>query len=147
VKRRTLFLSGLGLLVAGVGLRIGLSSKESAVARMIYKRLDYLNLDPEGVAQYSRDVFSHGVSSTKLRLTAAIGPLYDLLDRPLGKKPDGTVLRAEERIVGEYLLSTDFFTNGADTRKMVRYLGYFDGPSEYRPCGNPFARRPEASAA
>jgi hypothetical protein len=148
VKRRALLLSGLGALLAGVGLRVGLSHKESAIARMIYRRLDYLDLDPEGVAQFSRDVFAHGaVSGTKLRLIAAIGPLYDLLDRQNGTHPSSTILKGEERIVGEFLLSTDFFPNGADTHKLVRYVGYFDGPSDYHPCGNPFARRPETTAA
>ena len=36
-----------------------------------------------------------------------------------------------------FLLSTDFFLNGADELKTVRYIGYYD---PYQGCQNPFAR-------
>jgi hypothetical protein len=41
-----------------------------------------------------------------------------------------------------YLLSSDFFVNGADAGQLVRYLRLYD---PVRACGNPFARPPTSS--
>ena len=41
------------------------------------------------------------------------------------------------RIVGEFLLSTDFFFNKMDRSKPVSYIGIYD--PYHRPCQNPFS--------
>jgi hypothetical protein len=43
----------------------------------------------------------------------------------------------DEAVVTAFLLSSDFFQNGADETRTVRYLAYYD-PYKYA-CGNPFA--------
>jgi hypothetical protein len=45
--------------------------------------------------------------------------------------------RMEDNIVSNFLLSTDFFQNGADINKKVNYLGFYD-PYK-RPCANFFS--------
>ena len=140
MKRRTFVISGIAAVVAGT-LRIALSDKEAAVARMLHKRLYYLSLDPGGVAQFAKDVIANNaISGTKLLLLDAMGPLYTRLDRQPGKRQNDDLRHGEERLVGQFLLSSDFFQNGADESNVVRYLGYFDGSKDIRGCSNPFAR-------
>jgi hypothetical protein len=142
MQRRTFILSATGVLIAvGAGLDIALSDVESGVAKVLHKRLDYLKLDPEGVKQYAKDVVAyHWVASPKLRGLDALGPMYTRVRWQPGKKQNGPIRKGEERLCGEYLLSSDFFRNGADETKVVHYLGYFDGPRDIVPCSNPFAR-------
>lgn len=45
--------------------------------------------------------------------------------------------RMEDNIVSNFLLSTDFFQNGADINKKVNYLGFYD-PYK-RPCATFFS--------
>ena len=44
----------------------------------------------------------------------------------------------EERICAAFLMSSDFFTNGADETRPVRYLALYE-PTKVG-CTNPFAR-------
>ena len=44
----------------------------------------------------------------------------------------------EDRITTQFLISSDFFANGADTSRRVTYLGYYDPMIA---CKNPFYRR------
>lgn len=41
------------------------------------------------------------------------------------------------RIVGDFLLSTDFFINKMDVTKPVKYIGIYD--PYHKPCSNPFS--------
>jgi hypothetical protein len=73
----------------------------------------YLALDREGVARYFADFARyHNGFSRHLPLPPAV--------------------------YTNYLLSTDFFRNGADESRPVRYLSYYD--PAVTPCNNPFAR-------
>jgi hypothetical protein len=73
----------------------------------------YLELDPEGVDRYFADVAR-----------------YD--------KGFSRHLPLPTEVYMNYLLSTDFFRNGADESRLVRYLSYYD--RAITPCNNPFAR-------
>lgn len=57
------------------------------------------------------------------------------LYRTLGGRPSGEV----EQLVSTFLLSTDFFENGADEKRPVSLVAYFD-PYENR-CRNPLLDR------
>lgn len=48
--------------------------------------------------------------------------------------------RLEDSVVSDYLLSTDFFANGADEQRAVSYVSFYD--PYVRPCSNPFNRQP-----
>ena len=133
-------LAGLGGIGAFVGWDFAHSTKEDGVATILYKRLDYLTLDPVGVRQFAQDYVKNmatQISGEKLREVAALGMIYRLLD----PSPDNIVSRitrfGEDRIVTRYLLSSDFFLLGSDERRTVRYLNFFDA---LRACSNPFAR-------
>ena len=110
------------------------------IAMILRRRLDYLELDPDGVRQFARDIATLNViSRSRLYLLAVIAPAYSHFSLSSGHSNIAYALRhGEDRIVSTYLISSDFFINGSDTTRVVRYLGMLD---PLRACGNPFARR------
>jgi hypothetical protein len=73
----------------------------------------YLDLDPDGVTRYFADCERYRAG----------------FSRRLPLSPDACT---------NYLMSTDFFRNGADESRLVRYVGYYD--QAVTPCNNPLAR-------
>lgn len=136
IKRRYILLTA----IAGiVGFRFALSSDEGAIVAVLRKRLDYLHLEENGLLMYARDLAAtHRIASYRLRCVQMIGPLYTRFNS-LGRNAIAhSVRHGEERIVTIYLLSSDFFVNGQDESRLVRYLGFYD---PLIACANPFARR------
>ena len=135
-RRGFIIATGVGL-SGVVGLRLALTSDADAIAAVLRKRLNYLDLDEAGVLSFARDLARTRIIATgKLRLAAAVG-LLDFEPPAIGYFT--TVLHhGEERVVTAYLLSTDFFLSGADEARKVRYLGYYDPFKDA--CLNPFPR-------
>jgi hypothetical protein len=140
MKRRMFVLSGFAVILGGAAVRIALSDKYAAVAKILHKRLDYLTLDPQGVAQFAQDIVADGISGSKMILVDAMGPLYTDTQLSPDDKIGATVRHGEDRVVTQYLLSSDLFINGADTSRIVRYRGYYNPMVAC--AGNPFARPP-----
>jgi hypothetical protein len=88
-----------------------------ALARSPEERLRnhfaYLDLEPEGVARYFADCARYRAG----------------FSRYVPFPPE---------IYTNYLLSTDFFKNGADESQLVRYVGFYD--PAVTPCSNPLAQ-------
>ena len=139
-SRRALLggLAGLGALaVLGAG-RILSVTDQKAIAAVVRKRLAYLRLDDDGVRRFAADLsVRHTVSAGRLRVLAAAGPLYTRLSLSGHNHLLNGIRHGEERVVTLYLLSSDFFRNGRDETRIVRYLGFYD---PFQACGNPFAR-------
>jgi hypothetical protein len=138
VKRRYFVLAGVAAALGAVGWRYLTSKDEEAIIAVLEKRLHYLNMDPSGLKKFARDLAgSHSVASGRLHVLTAAGILYT---RPSfdghNFLTDG-IRHGEERIVTHYLLSSDFFQNGADETEVVQYIAAYD---PVRACGNPFAR-------
>jgi len=140
ITRRKLI--GAGIIVAAAGFagwRFKRSTVEEAVIIIIKGRLDYLKLEETGIRTFARELAErNAINPGKLRATSALGSLYMSLSRStthtfLGK----ALLHGEERVTTLYLLSSDFFRNGADVSKVVNYVRYYDPTFA---CGNPFAR-------
>jgi hypothetical protein len=125
--------------VAGLfGVRFLLAKDADAVVKVLRKRLDYLQLDDADVQRFADDLASrHPMSSVRLRTLVAAGPLYTGFAFSSHNFLADGIRHGEERVTTLFLLSSDFFINGSDASKPVRYLGYYD---PVRPCGNPFAR-------
>jgi len=139
MKRRTLLGAALAAAAAGLGWAGMNGRDEDAIAMVIWSRLDYLRMDADGVRRFAADLArQHVVSSFRLHALLGLGPIYRRSDL-LARTPIAELLRnGEERITSLYLLSSDFFANGMDVSKTVKYLGFFDPLC----CtGNPFARR------
>jgi len=140
ISRRMLLLGGAGGLFGLAGLRLGLVTPESAVAIIIRRQLAYLKIDDADVERFARDYTAAGrTSRNKLRLVAAVEPLFRLL--PVGGAGPASVRYGEERVVTEFLLSSDFFVNGGDVALPVRYLGVHEPWKPGNVCRHPFAIR------
>jgi len=104
------------------------------IAAILHKKLSWLQLEEDGVQMFAKDFGYQEITSW----AGMAGPLYRYFDffelTPRAEYIDSL----EDRVVLEYLLSTDFFLNDADESRPVRYLGYYD---PYRPdFRNPLAR-------
>ena len=89
-------------------------------AETLRRLLPYLQLDNDGVAQFARDLRAAGQ--------------YGLLNRAKAGNAG-----AREWLGQQFLLSSDFFWNGADESRTVRYRVYYD--PYVQPCANPFAKQ------
>jgi hypothetical protein len=112
VTRRALLLALVAMLVGGLvrwARELRGRSAEGSLERRLLAHLDYLPIDGEVVGAFARD---YRADATRLARGEAIEP-----------------------IASRFLLSTDFFQNGADESRPLRYVTYYD---PYRsPCYNP----------
>jgi hypothetical protein len=139
-SRRQIIAGVLGSLAAVTGWRYWRSNEEEAILLVLHKRLDYLQLDPQGARAFAADLVSqHLLSPMRLKLIGAVAPLYNRIGLNGHDALQETIRHGEERVVSNFLLSSDFFVNGADTDRIVRYLGFYD---PLKGCSNPFARFP-----
>jgi hypothetical protein len=138
MKRRYFLLSGLAAVCGLAGWRYARSTDEAAIVKVLHKRLGYLRLDDAGVRRFARDLAAvHTISSFRLRITDAVGALYTRPSLTANNRFDNVIRHGEDRVVTQYLLSSDFFKNGADETRTVFYVHYYDPMIA---CGNPFAR-------
>jgi hypothetical protein len=141
--RRRFLLSGLAVVaVAGVGvIGFGRMGAESHIVKVIRRRLSYLKLDEAGVHAFAKDQVDALLakrpswSRLKYHYQAAFGKQFTRYNRSSDTRTRSQ--RLEDNFVSSYLLSSDFFVNGADESRRVRYLAFYD---PLRPCGNPFWR-------
>lgn len=138
MKRRYFVLSGLAAVCGLVGARYVRSTDEASIVKVLRKKLDYLKLDPDGVQRFARDLAAaHNISSARLRIIDAAGPLYTDLALSADNALNNGIRHGEDRVVTLYLLSSDFFKHGADENRTIQYLSFYD---PLVACGNPFAR-------
>jgi hypothetical protein len=145
MQRRTFLLSAAAAICAAIGWDFATSKDQAAIIKVLHKKLYYLRLDDAGVRRFAVDIDRLGiVSSLRLHTIDAADGLYTRHtlnpDHALGR----ALRHGEDRVVTQYLISSDFFSNGADKNRTVNYLGYYD-PSV--PCNNPFARPVDAGSA
>ncbi|HET6418362.1 MAG TPA: hypothetical protein VFG22_18845 [Polyangiales bacterium] len=121
VTRRVFVTSLLGAaaLTAGAGVWHWDSLRREWIVRKLIDHFDYLDIDPAGVSRFVDTFERHQYPIRR-------NPLK-LLFRPL---PD--------EIYMNYLSSTDFFINGADESRPVRFVALYD--PYVSPCYNPFRR-------
>lgn len=137
MKRRTFLAAATLGAVGAVAWRVHRSSHERAIAAILHKRLDYLRLDEAGVQRFAHDFASRDILKPRnLKTVDALWPIYRHLPVSWHYAWTTRINYAEERIVSNYLISTDFFVNGEDYTKPVMYLGYYDAMTHA--CGNPF---------
>jgi Txe/YoeB family toxin of Txe-Axe toxin-antitoxin module len=142
IKRRAIL---AGLLATGglIGIGFARSTDAKTIAAIVYKRLGYLRLDPEGVQRFAKDFAARQIlSSTRLRTAGLLWPIYERLPQQWHDRWSNRINYAEERIVSAFLISSDFFTNGSDQAKVVTYWTYYDAVGH--PCGNPFRQTVES---
>lgn len=141
MKRRAFVLAGVGAASAWVAWQLVGGNAEETVAMVVRRRLDYLKLDSEGLRRFSREMVAlHAISNTKMHVLSGIRSAYTRTRLSSGNNSLAYMLRhGEDRIVSAYLISSDFFANGADVSRVVKYHGMLNAR---RACSNPFARPP-----
>jgi hypothetical protein len=142
LDRRRFLVTSMAGLAGLVAWRLIRSSDEDAIIAVLKKRLDYLILDENGLRVFARDLVAQQIiASHKLRMLDFAGPVYTQFSLASRSNALTRAIRhGEERIVTQYLLSSDFFQNGADETREVRYYRYYDPTRTSRPCCTPFAR-------
>jgi hypothetical protein len=144
ISRRRVLVGGLAVAgVAGLGVwglgPIGLALE---ITRVLHRRLAFLKLDEAGVRAFAKDqanaVFHKKIPTwNRLRyhFLASVAPSFKRYLRSTDTR--SRTVRLEDAVVSTYLLSSDFFLNGADESRVVNYIAYYD---PLLPCQNPFAR-------
>ena len=118
---------------------------EAKIASILRRRLSFLTLDQDGVRAFSKDqataILAKKIPTwNRLRYHfGAVGPSFNRFYRSTDRR--SRVARLEDTLVSTFLLSSDFFLNGGDESRMVKYIVYYD---PIRPCQNPFARPVDA---
>jgi hypothetical protein len=145
MKRRQFLLGGLAVIaVAGLGvLGFGRGAAEAKIVALLRQRLNFLHLEEAGLRAFAHD---------QLGVLLAKRPTWNrwkyhflsVFSKSITRWNTSSDKRTRsERIVDNmastYLLSSDFFINGADQSRVVTYIALYD---PMRPCGNPFARLP-----
>lgn len=141
-SRRQFLVTVAAGLTGLVSWRYFQSRDANAIVTVLRHRLNYLKLDEEGLNRFANELVKQQiVSSSKLRLIDMAGPIYTGLSSYMGNnKAIYNFKHGEERIASLYLLSSDFFQNGADPNKTVHYVDFYDPIYNMRVCDTPFAR-------
>lgn len=127
-RRKFLTIAGIGGAIAAFATgKFFTTTFESSIAGLVRDELGFLNLDEEGLDRFARDY-----AKTASRKFKIIVKGYNLLG--IGASQSGKV----HHIVSSFLLSSDFFTNKMDEKRVVKYIALFD--PYLRPCTHPFAR-------
>lgn len=125
----------MGLLAAGSALFVSWrTAKETdIVVALLRNRLRPLKVAPGIFEQFSVEyIETRKDYAGRLRLLGTVAELFSLVT-PYQMLPMGhSWRRMENNIVSSFLLSTDFFQNGAKVDLPVRYLGFYD--PYRRPC-------------
>ena len=137
--RRRLLLGGLlgACVVAGVGMTVLPLAPEERLKRLLRSRLHYLQIPDEAIESFTKDFiadsetrFNHFRSSMYVAQRAIYG--VEVFSERL------PFFRFERFVISSFLLSTNFFRQGADPSKPIRYVAYND-PYKLG-CANPFVR-------
>jgi hypothetical protein len=141
--RRRFLLGGLTVVVvAGVGvIGFGRMGAQSHIASVIRKRLPFLKLDEAGLEAFARDQVSFLLAKRptwnriKYHYLSVFGKQFTRYNRSNDSRSRRQ--RMEDNFASTYLLSSDFFINGSDESRVVKYLAFYD---PLRGCSNPFWR-------
>jgi hypothetical protein len=142
--RRGFVKLGLGVVaLAGAGAVGGWFLSEAEIASAVRRRLPFLHFDDAGLRAFAKDQISSLLAKrpTWYRWKYHVRMM---LEKPTaaaswGRTSDTRTRRErmEDNLATLFLLSSDFFTSGADETRVIQYVALYD---PMRACVNPFAR-------
>lgn len=139
-RRKFLALGG----IAGVAALFGTylwrhSDPGDIVVAILDRNLGHLRVDPASFRDFAKDYVAHQKDyEQKLRVLSPISPLLKFMNPYDWFKQGDAYRRLSDNVVSKYLLSTDFFQNGADENRPVTYLSFYDPYTAV--CRNPFVK-------
>jgi hypothetical protein len=143
VKRRSLLIGSLGIaVVAALGVLGAEYATETEIVSGIRRRLPFLKFDTAGLHRFAKDY--EGVMLQKRPSWYRWKyHFHNLFNKPpaaqwgISNDKRNRKEHLEDDLATLYLLSSDFFANGADESRVIQYLAYYD---PMKPCNNWFAR-------
>jgi len=142
ITRRKLLVGALGMAgLAALGFAGGRLGIEAEIAAGIRQRLGFLKLDEAGVHAFAVDQVNTllakrpTLNRLKYHFLSTVAPSFTRYERATVKR--SRLEQMMDTFASTYLLSTDFFSRGADESRVVKYVAYYD---PMLACGNPFAR-------
>lgn len=143
MKRRSLLIGALGVAaVAALGVWGADIATESEIASGIRRRLGFLHFDEAGLHRFAKDYMSAMLAKRPSWYRWKYH-FHSLFSKPTaaqwGISNDTRTRRErlEDNFSTLFLLSSDFFANGADESRIIRYVSFYDPMIA---CGDPFAR-------
>ena len=139
--RRKFIGLGIGVLASATAITTAykwyVGDPQSVIIAILSRRLKLLGAENNSFKLFAIDYLEYRKDyRAKLSKMAIVSwPLRFI--SPYGLLPMGTALRRlEDNVVSMYLLSTDFFQNGAASNMPVQYLSFYDPYVSI--CRNPF---------
>jgi hypothetical protein len=127
LSRRMMIGTALGAAAAGIGGGWAYISPTAYAASIVRNQLPYLKLAPGALAAFARDVAENRHLSDRQREAMLFGVrLSRGLAGLAGGETREKVETFEIQLVSLFLMSTDFFQNGADIAKTVNYVALAD---------------------
>jgi hypothetical protein len=137
-RRRFIILSVIGVLSAIALSIVAIYDFETVVLKILKRDLSYLKIKESDMLRFLDDARNSGywerVKFDKKKKAFVV--VYFLLPR-IGLPYEFKFVQLRAQIVGNFLLSTDFFTNKMDEQRDIQYVALFD--PELRACQNPFS--------
>lgn len=149
MTRRTFLVTSTVAIIGTAGgiwlFKTGYFSQQERIAQILLaafdKRIAFLQWDRNEVKQFIQDFMADARNQDflkKVNKLSYLHPIYRYTNL-LEKTSYANKLRNfEERLISKFLLSTDFFWDGANEAQPVTYLSYYD--PHRTPCQNPFAQ-------
>jgi hypothetical protein len=144
LRRRSFLIGSLGFVAVGaLGVVGGRFFTESEIVSGVRRRLSFLQIDEAGLHAFAKDQVATLLAKRPswYRWRVHFHSLFSKPSAQWGISSDRRSRRArmEDYLATVFLLSSDFFTTGADQSRVVQYVALYD---PMRACGNPFARPP-----
>ena len=110
------------------------------ISRLIRQELNYMNIESDAIPRFVQDAANYKLWNKFFgnSYTIFLIKLHYLIENPWLKLPGNLKYQDHKnQIIGEFLLSTNFFYQNPDSSQQIRYQGLYD--PYLRPCSNPFA--------
>ena len=138
MKRRTFLKAVAGVTLAFGGTYFIVPSFAEAAENVIRVATRNLNIDQKVIDAFIESANKEKYWQNFSRMKKEFFRTASLLENGVGFVPySGKYLQYKNQIVGQFLLSTDFFINKMDSRKKIQYVSFYN---PYKmPCANPFS--------
>ena len=120
---------------------MALGDPTDVIVAILERRVGYLRVESGTFRSFARNYMEYQKQYERQLAALSIFSLPLRFLSPYGWLSQRHALRRlEDNVVSTYLLSTDFFHNGADEKGAVTYLSFYDPLVVI--CRNPFNRQP-----